>query len=73
MQPLETGNKASIISPVAPTRAETGEPGADAVWQEPAQRLLDQLLTSPKGLASAEVRSRLALYGANDAVGRQER
>jgi P-type Mg2+ transporter len=46
----------------------TGEPGPEQVWQEPADRLLVRLKTNAAGLDSAEVRSRLATYGPNDAA-----
>ena len=40
----------------------------EEVWQEPADRLLTRLATTPAGLASTEARSRLATYGPNDAA-----
>ena len=46
----------------------TGEPEPGQVWQEPADRLLTMLKTKAIGLATAEVRSRLKTYGANDAA-----
>ena len=46
----------------------TGEPGPEQIWQEPTDRLLVRLKTDAAGLDSAEVRSRLATYGPNDAA-----
>jgi P-type Mg2+ transporter len=40
----------------------------EEIWQEPAERLLIRLATTPAGLDSAEARSRLAIYGLNDAA-----
>lgn len=48
--------------------ADHGELGAEEVWQEPAARLLARLATNPAGLSAAEARSRLAIYGPNDAA-----
>ena len=44
------------------------EPGPDEIWKEPVSRLLTRLATTPAGLAVAEARSRLAIYGPNDAA-----
>jgi Mg2+-importing ATPase len=49
----------------APT---TGELAPEDIWKEPLDRLLARLTTTQAGLASAEVRSRLATYGPNDAA-----
>ena len=45
-----------------------GELGPDEIWKEPATRLLLRLATTPAGLDTAQVRSRLATYGPNDAA-----
>ena len=37
-----------------------GELGPDEIWKEPATRLLLRLATTPAGLDTAQVRSRLA-------------
>ena len=52
----------------AETLAATGEPEPEQVWQETANRLLVMLDTKSTGLDTAEVRSRLRTYGANDAA-----
>jgi P-type Mg2+ transporter len=44
------------------------EPGAEQIWQEPVDALLARLCARAGGLASAEVRSRLAAFGPNDAA-----
>ncbi len=41
---------------------------ADEVWKEPTARLLARLVTSSAGLEIDEARSRLAIYGPNDAA-----
>ena len=70
---LEIDNKALIpppptaAAPVAPAPVESGEPGPEQIWREPASRLLARLKTKIGGLTTAEARSRLASYGANDA------
>ena len=46
----------------------TGELAPGDLWQEPLDRLLARLATTPAGLGSAEVLSRLATYGPNDAA-----
>jgi Mg2+-importing ATPase len=51
-----------------PAGARTGEPDAEQVWQEPADRLLMRLQTKLSGLDGDEVRSRLETYGPNDAA-----
>ena len=45
-----------------------GELGPEEIWKEPADRLLVRLATTPAGLDTAEVQSRLATYGPNDAA-----
>ena len=45
-----------------------GELGPEEIWQEPADRLLIRLGTTPAGLAAAEAQSRLTTYGPNDAA-----
>jgi Mg2+-importing ATPase len=45
-----------------------GELGPEEIWREPAARLLARLASSVAGLGAAEVRSRLATYGPNDAA-----
>ena len=47
---------------------EVGEPAAEEIWQEPLDRLLARLATTPAGLDSAAANSRLATYGPNDAA-----
>ena len=42
--------------------------GPQEIWTEPLDRLLARLATTRAGLNSAEVRSRLATYGPNDAA-----
>src|SRR6478672_8384960 len=45
-----------------------GELGPEEIWQEPADRLLVRLGTTPAGLAATEAQSRLTTYGPNDAA-----
>jgi Mg2+-importing ATPase len=45
-----------------------GEPDPEEIWKEPVDRLLARLGTTPKGLNTAEVRSRLTTYGSNNAA-----
>ena len=45
-----------------------GELDPEEIWREPATRLLARLASSIAGLGAAEVRSRLATYGPNDAA-----
>jgi Mg2+-importing ATPase len=52
---------------VPATTVTTGEPSTEDIWRAPLDRLLAQLATTPAGLTTAETRSRLAAYGANDA------
>jgi Mg2+-importing ATPase len=47
---------------------ENGELGPEEIWNERIDRLLVRLATTPAGLSSAEVRSRLTTYGPNDAA-----
>ena len=47
---------------------ENGELGPEEIWNERTDRLLVRLATTPAGLSSAEVRSRLTTYGPNDAA-----
>jgi Mg2+-importing ATPase len=47
---------------------ENGELGAEEIWKEPIDRLLVRLRTTLAGLNTAEVRSRLTVYGPNDAA-----
>ena len=42
--------------------------GPQEIWTEPLDRLLTRLATTRAGLNSAEVQSRLATYGPNDAA-----
>ena len=44
-----------------------GELGPEEIWKEPADRLLERLGTTPAGLDTVEVQSRLTTYGPNDA------
>ncbi|PPQ33494.1 magnesium-translocating P-type ATPase [Rhodopila globiformis] len=53
---------------VADAHPDTGEPEPEQVWQEPVDRLLAGLRTKAAGLTTAEVQSRLATYGPNDAA-----
>jgi hypothetical protein len=53
---------------VVDVHPDTGEPGPEQVWQEPVDRLLAGLKTKAAGLITAEVQSRLATYGPNDAA-----
>src|SRR6478735_508485 len=52
----------------AATDPADGELGPEEIWQEPADRLLIRLGTTPAGLAAAEAQSRLTTYGPNDAA-----
>ncbi|MGO8843464.1 MAG: magnesium-translocating P-type ATPase [Methyloceanibacter sp.] len=45
-----------------------GELGPEEIWKEPTDRLLERLGTTPAGLDTAEVQSRLTTYGPNDAA-----
>src|ERR1043166_4889659 len=45
-----------------------GTPRGEEIWKKPATRLLLRLATTPAGLDTAQVRSRLATYGPNDAA-----
>ena len=47
---------------------ENGDLGPEEIWKERTDRLLIRLATTPAGLDSAEVRSRLTTYGPNDAA-----
>ncbi|HVJ55852.1 MAG TPA: magnesium-translocating P-type ATPase [Aliidongia sp.] len=47
-------------------KAKNGRLAPEEIWQEPLDRLLARLATSPAGLANAEAQSRLATYGPND-------
>jgi Mg2+-importing ATPase len=42
--------------------------GPEEIWQEPVNRLLERLATSPSGLDTAEVPSRSAVHGYNTAA-----
>src|SRR5208337_2386246 len=53
---------------IAKAHPVSGEPETEQVWQEPADRLLTLLKTKATGLETAEVQSRLAKYGPNDAA-----
>jgi P-type Mg2+ transporter len=44
------------------------EIGPEEIWQVPADKLLARLATTPSGLNTAQVTSRLAAYGPNDAA-----
>ncbi|MBB4200324.1 magnesium-translocating P-type ATPase [Rhodoblastus sphagnicola] len=48
--------------------SDGGQISADAVWREPAARLLARLVTTPAGLRGAEAEARLAIHGPNDAA-----
>lgn len=50
---------------IDPARPEI-EPAA--IWSEPLDRLLFRLDTRPAGLGASDARSRLAIYGPNDAA-----
>ena len=52
----------------AKAHSGSGEPETEQVWQEPADRLLALLKTKATGLETAEVQTRLAIYGPNDAA-----
>ena len=71
---LKTNDKAQIppppvipSPPVTPAPAKSGEPTPEQIWREPAGGLLARLKTKIEGLTTAEFKSRLASYGANDA------
>ena len=53
--------------PVTAAPAESGEPGPEQIWRDPAARLLARLKTKIEGLTTAEFKSRLASYGENNA------
>jgi len=46
----------------------SGELGPDEIWRVPAAQLLVRLQTTPTGLNTSEVQSRLKTYGPNDAA-----
>jgi Mg2+-importing ATPase len=50
---------------MSPAKSELGP---EEIWQLPADQLLLRLATTQAGLATAEVRSRLATFGRNDAA-----
>ena len=56
---------ARLLLPPAPP--ESGEPAPEQLWREPVGRLLERLNTKIEGLTTAEFRSRLAIYGPNNA------
>jgi P-type Mg2+ transporter len=58
----------SRVPLVTDLHSTKGEPEPEQVWQEPVDRLLIHLKTKPAGLETAEVRTRLAIYGPNDAA-----
>jgi len=45
-----------------------GELGPEEIWKEPAERVLIRVAATPAGLTAAQVRSRLASHGPNDAA-----
>jgi Mg2+-importing ATPase len=45
-----------------------GEIGPEEIWLQPVSRLLKRLATNPSGLDTAELESRLAVYGCNTAA-----
>ena len=49
-------------------RPASGELGPEEIWNESADWLLIRLATTPAGLDTAEVQSRLTTYGPNDAA-----
>jgi magnesium-transporting ATPase (P-type) len=51
--------------PMSPAKSELGP---EEIWQLPADRLLLRLATTQAGVATADVRSRLATFGPNDAA-----
>ncbi len=53
---------------VSVTDAAKAEPEPEEIWREPADWLLGRLATKLSGLDAAEVGSRLAAYGPNDAA-----
>jgi P-type Mg2+ transporter len=53
---------------IAKAHPVSGEPETEQVWQEPVDRLLILLKTRPAGLETAEVQTRLTIYGPNDAA-----
>ena len=59
----------AFISPAGfpPAPPESGEPAPEQLWREPVGRLLERLKTKIEGLTTAEFRSRLAIYGPNNA------
>ena len=57
-----------MSNPPAATDSKNGELGPDEIWKLPADQLLARLATTSAGLNAAEVQSRLAIYGPNDAA-----
>ena len=74
-RPFAAPAAAPDVTPTDKARRGRGDPagpagdlGAEEIWQETAERILARLRTTPAGLDSAEVRSRLRTYGPNDAA-----
>ncbi|MFA5120031.1 magnesium-translocating P-type ATPase [Zavarzinia sp.] len=51
-----------------PGHEDAGRSPTEEIWQEPLDRLLTRLGTTPAGLADADVRSRQAIHGLNTAA-----
>ena len=59
---------ASSIASAQPPQSAPGELSSDDVWKAPLASILARLTTSAAGLSDAVARSRLAIYGPNDAA-----
>ncbi len=68
MGPSAMNDNSGFVHTHIAARLSTGEPEREQVWQEPVDQLLVMLNAKITGLGTAEVRSRLARYGANDAA-----
>src|SRR6202041_2277662 len=66
--PFAMNDDPSRVPLVTDLHSTKGEPEPEQAWQEPVDRLLIHLKTKPAGLETAEVRTRLAIYGPNDAA-----
>ena len=60
--------RAEVAGPHGDNDPANGELAPEDIWKEPVSQLLTRLATTPAGLNTAEVQSRLATYGPNDAA-----
>ena len=77
---LKTDDKALIppppvipSPPVPPAPAESGEPGPEQIWREPAGRLLARLKTKIEGLTTCGVQVPARELWRKQRVGRENR